>query len=401
MNRSHVIELDPTFRQRQEFAKACGVARYTYNWGVAEAEKHYQETGKTVSFSQLKIRWNKEKPAWVYESPKGAHSQPFSDLRQGYQRFFKKLGNKPVFKKKGRCRDSFYVANDRLYLGDRSVKLPKIGIVRLKESPRFDGKIMSGTVSRRADRWFLSVSYELPDIPSSVLARVIGVDLGVKDLAVTSDGTRFPNPKHLKRAKRRLRLAHRRVSRRQKGSANRRKAVTRLARIHYRAACQRKDTLHKVTAAIARSASTVVIEDLNVSGMVKNHNLAAAISDCGFYEFRRQLEYKAKKVILADRWFPSSRLCHKCGAKNTELKLKDRWWTCACGATHDRDLNAALNLKQIGMNENNSVGQAMPEITPVKTGVPKRVFTLRSRSLKQEPSRDLKGLQVRKQVVRA
>jgi putative transposase len=179
----------------------------------------------------------------------------------------------------------------------------------------------------------------------------------------------------------RLRRAQRRMSRRQKTSKNREKAKRRLSRIHYRVSCQRKDTLHKLTTYIARSARTVVIEDLNVAGMVKNHNLARAISDCGFFEFRRQLEYKARNLIVADRFYPSSKLCNSCGTKNPDLKLSDRWWACACGAHHDRDLNAALNLA--------SLARATRENTPVETGVPGRTYRLsRSRSSKQEPSRE-------------
>jgi putative transposase len=378
VNRSHLIELDPTEYQKVFLGKACGVARYTWNWALAESEQIYKETGKSANLNELKKRWNKEKPEWVYESPKDANQQPFSNLKAAYGRFFKKLGKAPVFKKKGVCRDSYYISNTVMVISEASVRLPLIGQIRLKESPRFEGKIMSGTVSRRADRWFLSVSYELPDKVTHTPDRVIGVDLGIKDLVVTSDGVRYANPKQLKRSARRLKLANRRMSRRQKGSKNREKARKRLARTHYKVSNQRKDTIHKITTELARSASTIVIEDLNVSGMVKNHNLARAISDCGFYEFRRQLEYKAKKVIVADRFYPSSKLCHCCGAKNAGLKLSDRSWTCSCGVIHDRDLNAALNLR--------SLGQAMPENTPVETGVPKKVYLLRSRSSKQEPS---------------
>ncbi len=318
------------------------------------------------------------KPAWVYESPKDANQQPFAFSKKAYSGFFKKISEHPRVKKKGRSKDSFYVSNDNLKTSSTHVTLPLVGRIRIKESPRFEGKIMSGTVSRHADKWFISIAYELPDVVVVAPNRVVGVDLGIKDLAVTSGGVRFVNPKHLKKAKRKLKLAQRKVSRRVKGSKNRRKAITKLSRIHYKVGNQRKDTLHKITTTIARSAAVVVIEDLNVSGMVKNHNLAAAISDCGFYEFRRQLEYKAKRVIVADRFFPSSKLCHCCGYKNKELKLSDRFWSCVCGVTHDRDLNAALNLK--------SLGEAIPESTPVETGVPKKVYLLRSRSKKQEPS---------------
>ena len=377
MNRAHLIELDPTVKQCQFLAKACGVARYTWNWALAACEKHFVETGKIAIFADLKKQWNKEKPEWVYESPKDANQQPFSNLQKAYANFFAKRARKPTFKKKNKSRDSFYVANDKFKLTATNVKLPLVGEVRLKEKPRFEGRILSATVSRRADRWFISVSFDLPDTIIAAPDRSLGVDLGIKDLAVTSDGVRIPNPKHFKKAARRLRLSQRKVSRRQKGSANREKARRKVEKLHYKISCCRKDTLHKATTLIARSAQTVVIEDLNVKGMVKNHNLAKAISDCGFFEFRRQLEYKVKDLIVADRFFPSSKLCHKCGVKKTELTLSQRSWTCTCGATHDRDLNAALNLK--------SLAPAKRESTPVEIGDQGRKS--RYRSPKQEPDR--------------
>jgi putative transposase len=379
MNRAHLIELNPTERQKALLRRACGVARYTFNWALAECERVYKETGKGQNIPDLKKRWNKEKPAWVYESPKDANQQAFANLSTAYSRFFKKLGRRPTFKKKGK-RDSFYVANDKLKVKDSYARLPLIGQIRRKEAPRFEGRVLSGVVSTRAGHWFLAVNYELPDAERAAPDIVLGVDLGVKDLAVLSDGTRFENPKHLRKAKRKLRLAQRRVSRRVKGSQNRIKAKRKLARVHLRVANQRKDTIHKITTHIARSARTIVIEDLNVAGMVKNHNLARAISDCGFHELLRQLKYKAHKVLVADRFYPSSKLCHKCQTKNTQLKLSDRYWTCTCGAVLDRDLNAALNLK--------AFAGATGKNTPVEIGVPGRAYRLnRSRSSKQEPNR--------------
>ena len=377
MNRAHLIELDTTFAQRRFLVRACGVSRYTWNWALAQCEESYKLTGKTQNISDLKKRWNQEKPEWVYDSPKDANQQPFSDLRMAYIRFFKGLGKCPVFKKKGESRGSFYLSNTVVKVTDTHVKIPLLGEIRLKEAPRFKGKLMSATVSLRADRWFISLSYELVSVKDQRPDNVIGVDLGVKTLATLSDGTKIENPRHLDRAIRRLKLAHRRVSRRNKGSRNRNRARKILAKIHLKVSNKRKDTIHKTTRLIVQKATIVVIEDLNVSGMTKNHSLARAISDCGFYEFRRQLEYKAKKVIVADRFYPSSKLCSVCQTKNTNLKLSDREWRCVCGVLHDRDLNAALNLK--------SLSGATREITPVEIGVP--CCKTRSRSLKQEPKR--------------
>ncbi len=233
--------------------------------------------------------------------------------------------------------------------------MPRLGELRLKERgylPTSGVKVLSATVSERAGHWFASLQVEEERTLALAPARVVGVDVGLKSMAVTSDGEAFKNPKALKHAQAGLRRAQRSVSRKQKGSRNRHRAVQQLARRHYRVACIRRNATHQLTSTIAKSASVVVIESLNVAGMLKNHRLAGAVSDAALAEIHRQLEYKVKwaggTLVKAGRWFPSSKTCSDCGYLIDDLPLSMREWTCPnCGGVHDRDVNAAINLKQL------------------------------------------------------
>jgi putative transposase len=243
-----------------------------------------------------------------------------------------------------------------VHIFDKAIQLPRLGRLRLKERgylPVEGVHILSATVSEHAGHWFVSVQVEkeIPD-PKTSYRPVVGVDLGILALATISDGTRIENPHALKRDQGKIKRLQRVVSRRKKGSANRVKAVRQLAREHLRVANVRKDALHQVTSRLARTKSAVVLEDLHVSGMVKNHHLAQAIEDVGFYEFRRQMAYKGQwygcQIILANRFYPSSKRCSQCGHIQATLDLGTRVYICEhCGLMIDRDLNAALNLEQL------------------------------------------------------
>jgi len=357
---AHKIKIIVTPAQETALNKACGVSRYTYNWALAQSTAYYAATGKFCKLSDLKKVWNQCKPAWVLESPRDANSQPFADLQKAYTNFFCELkkGNKkagrPVFKKKGKCRDGFYLANDAFWCKGLIAKLPVIGKVELTEELRFSGKILRGNISREANCWFLSVTVEGDFLRERTGDGIIGVDLGVKVLATLSTGETIAGPKPLRSALKKLARLQRQHSRKQKGSKNKAKAAMKVAQMHYRIKNIRVDALHKLTNNLCRENQTVVIEDLNVSGMLKNHKLARAISDMGFSVFRKQLEYKAKlyntQIVLADRWFPSSKTCSQCGCIKESLLLSERTYTCEqCGMSLDRDLNAALNLKALGL----------------------------------------------------
>jgi putative transposase len=380
---AHRIALDPTPEQANYFARAAGTRRMVYNWALDEWNRQYA-SGTRPNAMQLKKQFNAIKYAefpWLKDIHRDAHAAPFDNLSSAWKQFFadvkvKLPAHAPVFKKKGHCRDGFYVANDKFEISGKSIRLPKIGWITLKEALRFEGKIMGANVSRTADHWFVSVQVDVPD---QTLKRArtandtVGVDLGIITAACLSTGEKITSPRPLKQALRRLKIRQRRIGRKveaakiaaglalgarlPKGtrlpqSANRLKSAQSVARLYERIGNIRADFTHKLTTRLCRENQTVVIEDLNVKGMLKHEKLARAISDVGMGEFRRQMIYKAQRfdtiLILADRWFPSTKLCSFCGEKNGSLTLKDREWTCpSCGTHHDRDINAAINLKRL------------------------------------------------------
>jgi putative transposase len=244
--------------------------------------------------------------------------------------------------------------------------LPRIGTVRLKEKNRLPVgiKVSSVTCSELAGHWFVSLKCETEACNIKIGTGIIGIDLGIKSLAVTSDGRVYENPKALRNNLKKLARLQRRLSRQIKGSNNRKKTKLKLSRLYYKISNIRKDALHKATSAIVKAKAkpeTIVLENLNVSGMMKNRKLSQAISDVGFFEFRRMIEYKSKwngiTVQVASTFFPSSRLCNVCGTKNEDLKLSDRVWVCGnCGSVLDRDLNAAINLANLVTTTVSSAG---------------------------------------------
>jgi len=310
MIRSHKIALDSTVEQRKQFLNAAGCARFAWNWALAEW-KHQYEAGEKPRESILRKQLNsvkREQFPWMYDSSKAVPQQAIKNLGLAFDGFFKKRSRYPRFKKKG-IHASFRADDGpgTFSVDGRRVRLPRIGWVRMREEVRFEGKMLSATVSRRAQRWYVSIQVKVEEVPITRESQgVVGVDLGISHLATLSNGERVEGPKPLREALGCLRLRSKAVSRKKKGSKNRLKAVMRLARQHARVSNVRSDCLHKLTSDLVKRFDVVVIEDLNVKGMVKNRHLSRAISDMGFYEFRRQLEYKAKlyaaEVVVADRW---------------------------------------------------------------------------------------------------
>jgi putative transposase len=278
-------------------------------------------------------------------------------LGEAFKNFFAGRARFPQFRKKGRD-DRFTLTNDQFDLDGCRIRIPKLGWVRMRESLRFAGKILSATISRVAERWFVSITVDTPDnphLPKAENQGAVGVDLGVSALATLSTGETIPGPKPHKALLARLRRLSKSLSRKQKGSANRRKAKAKLAKLHARIAAIRQDALHKLTTDLTRRFHTIGIEDLNVRGMMANRHLAGSIADMSFFEFRRQLEYKTAmrggQVVVADRFFASSKTCSACGHKLETMPLSVREWTCpACGVIHDRDVNAAINLKNMAVS---------------------------------------------------
>jgi putative transposase len=281
-------------------------------------------------------------------------------LSRAFKNFFAKGAEFPKFHKKG-VNDSFSISNDQLKIDGEFVKIPNLGWVKLSENLRFDGKILGATVSRTADKWFMAVQVEMPDITTAISEnQAVGVDLGVKTLAALSDGIQITGSKASRKCEKKLRRLNQAVSRKigarkgEKKSANFIKAKKQISRLYARMANIRGDETHKLTTMLTKNYGIIGIEDLNVKGMMSNHKLARSVADMSFFEFRRQLEYKSEtarvRVVVADKWFPSSKTCNVCGAKVGEMPLSVRKWTCeCCNSTHDRDVNAAINLKNYAL----------------------------------------------------
>lgn len=411
---AHRIELAVDAEQEIYFRQACGTDRFTWNWALAEWNRQFS-LGQKPSALELKKQFNAIKYdayPWLKDIHRDAHADAFSRLGQAWKRFFSDVkkgvrAHAPTFKRKGQAQDSFYVANDKLTLGEHRVRLPVVGWILLKESPRFGGKIMGATVIREAHKWFLAVQFDtdVSWLAPKIERQALGVDFNVKAI-VCSDGTRFETPQALKRETRRLTIRQRRLSRkveaakkaaglktlpkgtRLPASHNRLKSAQRLSATHLRVKSLRRDFQHKTTSTIVRKSHVTVIEDLSVKGMTasaagtemvpgkqvrQKAGLNRAVLDVGFYELRRQITYKNERIghqtLVADRWFPSSKRCSGCGAVNRNLKLRQRFWKCPqCGAYHDRDENAAINLEGLGFLPDDFVGlpEAVRKVTPVR-----------------------------------
>lgn len=357
---AHKIALDLNNQQVSYCQKAAGIARFSYNWALAEWIAQYQaykqdDTNPKPSQAALRRQLNAVKRAqfpWMLEVTKNAPQMAIIQLGEAFKNFFAGRASYPQYKKKGKSRDSFTLTNDQFAVKASRIRIPNLGWVRMRESLRFNGKILSATLSRTANRWYASISVETEDkshLPQAENQGVIGVDLGVKALATLSTGEIITGTKPLKRLMATLKRLSRSLSRKVKGSANHHKAKQKIARLHARISFIRQNTLHQLTTDITRRFHTIGIEDLSVKGMVKNRKLSRAISDMGFFEFRRQLEYKAQMrggiVVVADRWYPSSKTCSVCGEVQALLALFVREWQCPnCQTHHDRDINAAINL---------------------------------------------------------
>jgi putative transposase len=355
---AHKIRLDPNNEQSTYLSKAAGTARFAYNWALAEWRREYAAQ-PLPSQPALRRQLNAVKRAqfpWMLEVTKCAPQMAIIQLGAAFKNFFAHRARYPRFRRKGE-RDRFTISIDTFRVEDKRIRIPKLGWVRMREKLRFNGRILSATVSRSAGRWYASITVDTRDLslPSAENQGAVGIDLGVSALATLSTGEVFTGPKALRSLLERLRRLSRALSRKVQGSRNRTKAKLKLARLHARIGNLRRESLHQLTTSITRRFHTIGVEDLNVKGMLGNRRLARAIADMGFYELRRQLDYKAArrggKVVAVDRWFPSSKLCSCCGHKLESLALGTRHWTCpGCAVEHDRDVNAAINLKNMAVS---------------------------------------------------
>ena len=365
MLRAIKYELNPTNTQKVQIKQTCGCCRFVYNTMLDRKISAYKESGTTISTIDLikQLPELKTEKVFLKEVPSQSLQQAIRNLDTAYTNFFRKGGSGfPKFKKKG-VKDSFRIPVACVIDYDNwTIKVAKIGTISFFKgrNKKINGKIKSYTISHTStDRYFISVLYETEDRVKLNNNKSVGIDMGIKDLAVLSDGKVFENQKYLKSNLRKLRVLQRTVSRRyQRGkkreeqSNNWKKAVKQVAKLQEHIAFQRYDYLHKTSTWIAENYSTVCVETLNVKGMQKNHHLAQSISDCGWGMFLNMLEYKCDNLVKIDKWFASSQTCSECGYKEEKIKnLKVREWVCpVCGTHHDRDLNAARNIEREGLS---------------------------------------------------
>jgi putative transposase len=476
---AHKIQLLPNNRQALYFRKACGVARFAWNWGqrlwdaqnrarfpritddygvlvgyekrtviddTGNSVPHYNAQSLKKEFSALiDAEW-----PWMRETTSYAYQRVFSELENAHKRFLKGLGGRFRAKKRGQSRDSFYLANTCVKVDGRHVTIQKLGPVRMRLDLRFQGKIMSARVSRDADKWFVSISVEMPDTQPvhKTPTGAVGVDMGVKVMAALSTGEMRENPRSLSKHEKKLKKLQRKLSRQMeqakiKAGIPKDKAIPRgtkievsnrmletkrrIQRAHQDISGVRSNAQHQLSAELTKRFGVIAVEDLNVKGMTASANgtiekpgkqvaqkagLNRSILDVGFGELRRQLDYKSKRTgaqfVVIGRWTPSSKACSACGHHVKDMNLSVREWTCPeCGAHHDRDINAAQNIKTIGLQmladgiqvkEKNATGKLNPrrkvkisveETTVDATGYARGESSLEDRSVNREPGRDI------------
>ena len=374
MLKAYKYKIKPNQQQEELLSKFFGCVRYIYNWGLEMKTSTYKQNGKAVGYMQLAKELTKLKQdnehQWLNECTTEALQQSLRCLDKAFTSFFRKKTNYPRFKSKKYTRDSVkFINNVHFDFDNWTVKLPKLGKVRMRKNRTFDqSTCKQGTCTVSKDHcgtyWCVITVDDLQPKPTKtklVKDNAIGVDLGIKDYAILSDGTKFTNPKHLEKAQKNLAHLQKVFARKSKDSKNHERMRIKVAKCHRSITNQRNDFLHKLSTHLVRNYDVICLEDLNVKGMEQNHHLARAIQGASWGEFVRQLEYKSefygKNVLFIGRFEPSSKLCHKCGYINQELQLKDREWICpVCGEHLDRDINAAVNIKEIAFDKQNLVG---------------------------------------------
>jgi len=376
--------MEPNTAQGQALMRLAGARRFVWNWALARRKAYYAEHGKTIPAAQLSAELTalKSQPAtaWLKEANAQALQQALKDLDRAFRNFFEGNARFPRFKSRKRDMPRFRIPQC-VKAADGKVYVPKIGLVKIRQSMPVDLPTKGATFRRDAvGHWFvtLTAEFEMPDVglPTVDPSLVVGIDLGLKDFAILSDGELIPAPKFFRKGQRKLGKAQRVLSRRKPGSNRRAKARLTVAKIHQRIANQRGDFLHKLSTNLISRHDGLCIEDLSVRGLART-KLAKSFMDASMGEFRRQLEYKSiwgrKHLAVIGRFYPSTRLCRGCGAINETLTLSDRQWVCGCGMIHDRDLSAAINIRDEGLRilavgHTDKTNARGVRIRPVKVG---------------------------------
>lgn len=370
--RAYKYKMKPTFKQQECLNKAFGCCRFIYNWGLDKKIQSYKQEKKTIGYVELAHELTKLKNdgehEWLKEVNNTSLQQSLRNLDAAFVKFFREKKGFPKFKsKKKNIESAKYINAVHFDFDNWKVKIPKIGWVKLCKNKAFDLSMKYGTLTVSKDKcgdyWCSIVVYDVEEKPKTKVSidNSVGIDLGIKDYAILSDGTKYGNPKFLEKGQKRLKMLQRKFARTQKKS-NRHEALRlKVAKCHRDIANRRSDFLHKLSSMLTEQYDTICLEDLNVEGMMKNKHLSNSIQSAAWSEFVRQLKYKSewkgKNVLFIGRFEPSSKTCSKCGYVKSDLQLSEREWVCPkCGEKHDRDVNAAINIRDFAFHKQNLIG---------------------------------------------